>query len=48
VAERLPSEDGLSTMLARADLALYEAKHAGRNQVREALVPSADRTAIPV
>jgi PleD family two-component response regulator len=36
VAQRLPHEEPLTSILTRADLALYEAKRAGRNLVRAA------------
>jgi diguanylate cyclase (GGDEF)-like protein/PAS domain S-box-containing protein len=36
VAAICPEDDTLEQMLARADLAMYEAKHSGRNQVKTA------------
>jgi diguanylate cyclase (GGDEF)-like protein len=37
VAQRLPGEHALDTVLQRADAALYEGKHGGRNRVMLAL-----------
>lgn len=44
-AQRLPHEETLVSLLTRADQALYEAKHGGRNQVQSAALPVAGEMA---